>query len=364
MHSDIDQMHGNTQRLRDLIEYKERQAHDAESKEKQAIVINHQLQTDLKMAKDEIKKLSSMVIHRESRFSHEAKKRDQEISKLKERLIKVMNDTKQGSTQCANVSIEFIGDMVDKPDGKSRARWRNNAEDQKRGDELLQRAIDSYQDREDSLVNEVMNLKNTLSMMIADICEKTGHAIGKIATELPENNQAIQDHWKVIIGKINSSPETDMKQNDSNQTELTKLLAEHFTLGSFVPLSEVKHTAPPEWVSRAQCTLPPTGKAENVKLRDSGSDQRQRPRSSHLSPYRGMQATASQNQAMYKSVKSNSRCGSMSPTSASPTRYKITKLPFESLPSPHPAGCRGVCIFFLLARPRPPPRYLHFLFVI
>ena len=102
-------------------------------------------------------------------------------------------------------------------------------------------------------------------------------------------------------------------------------LSEHFSLGTFVPLSEVKHTAPPGWVSRAHCTLPPrpiTGKAETIKLRSSGSglSERPRPRSSHLSPYRGMQVTPTQNQVMYKTAKTSSRSGSMSPTSASPTR--------------------------------------------
>ena len=102
-------------------------------------------------------------------------------------------------------------------------------------------------------------------------------------------------------------------------------LSEQFSLGTFVPLSEVKHTAPPGWVSRAHCTLPPrpiTGKAETIKLRSSGGglSERPRPRSSHLSPYRGMQVTPTQNQVMYKTAKTSSRSGSMSPTSASPTR--------------------------------------------
>ena len=58
-------------------------------------------------------------------------------------------------------------------------------------------------------------------------------------------------------------------------------LSEHFSLGTFVPLSEVKHTAPPGWVSRAHCTLPPrpiTGKAETIKLRSSGGGLSERPR--------------------------------------------------------------------------------------
>ena len=55
-------MNINAQRLRDLIEYKERQAHAAESNEKQTMLVNAQIQMDLKKAKDEIKKLSSTYV--------------------------------------------------------------------------------------------------------------------------------------------------------------------------------------------------------------------------------------------------------------------------------------------------------------
>ena len=58
-----------------------------------------------------------------------------------------------------------------------------------------------------------------------------------------------------------------------DQNEWTEeLLTDQFSLDTFVPLSEVRHTAPPGWVSRANCTLPPKpiGKAENIKLRSSG----------------------------------------------------------------------------------------------
>ena len=55
--------------------------------------------------------------------------------------------------------------MAEKPDGKSRGRWRNDFEDQKRGDELLQRAFDAYQERQEALANEVTKLQNKISTM-------------------------------------------------------------------------------------------------------------------------------------------------------------------------------------------------------
>jgi hypothetical protein len=130
------------------------------------MVANTQIQSDLKKAKDEIKKLSSTVLLRESRFIHEAKRRDQEIGKLKERLLKVMSEAKQqGVTQYGSMSIEIIGDLANKPDGKSRGRWQNDSEDQKRGDDLLQRAFDAYEERQEALANEVTKLQATISAL-------------------------------------------------------------------------------------------------------------------------------------------------------------------------------------------------------
>ena len=93
-------------------------------------------------------------------------------------------------------------------------------------------------------------------------------------------------------------------------------IEENLVLNTFVPLSEVKHSAPPGWVSKIHCTLPPTGKAETVKLRTMQND-RPRPRSTHLSPYRNQ---SNRNSAVGKMIRHSSRCGSLSPTSVSPTR--------------------------------------------
>ena len=77
-----------------------------------------------------------------------------------------MSEVKQhGGIGGGSLSIEVIGDLVEKPDGKSRGRWRNDLEDQKRGDELLQRAFDAYQERQEALANEVTKLQNKISTM-------------------------------------------------------------------------------------------------------------------------------------------------------------------------------------------------------
>ena len=66
-----------------------------------------QLRSDLKMAKDEIKKLSSLVLNREGRYNHEVKKKDQELARLKERLLKAISDAKQGYQSSSNTGISI-----------------------------------------------------------------------------------------------------------------------------------------------------------------------------------------------------------------------------------------------------------------
>ncbi len=121
-------MNTNNQKLKELLETRGRHNNESEERERQANVQINGLNGDLKMAKDEVKRFSSMVLQRESRYSHEAKKRDQEIAKLKDRLLKVMTvDTKLSAT--AMPSIEIVGSHVSK-EGKTRGRWKNEANDQ------------------------------------------------------------------------------------------------------------------------------------------------------------------------------------------------------------------------------------------
>ena len=139
-----------------------------ESREKQAQVASSQLRSDLKMAKDEIKKLSSLVLNREGRYNHEVKKKDQELSRLKERLLKAINDAKQGyqSSASTGISIEFVGQLADKAEGQVRGRWRTDNEDQKRGDELLQKVIFANQERNEFLAKELNNLQEKLNYFL------------------------------------------------------------------------------------------------------------------------------------------------------------------------------------------------------
>ena len=102
-------MHCNSIKLKDLIDFKERQVNETDVRERQAQIAIQQLQVDLKMSKDEVKRFSSMLLHRESRFTHDIKKKDQELGKLKERLLKVISETKNGARNHVSIGNFFNG---------------------------------------------------------------------------------------------------------------------------------------------------------------------------------------------------------------------------------------------------------------
>ena len=263
-------------------------------------------------------------------------------------------ETKQVGTTSSRqgISIEVVGHWVEKAEGQTRGRWRTENEDQKRGDELLQKVILANQERNGFLAQELHNLQEKLNYFLVQLSTQVGQEL-RLPTFLPTHSEAFSREWQAILLKVKGALPPDSRAENIENNDQHQSVQEAFNLSSFVPLSEVKHTAPPEWVSRAAFTLPPSGKAETVKLRGGSSESKPRPKSSHVSPYRGMQAR--NNTPNYRS-KPSYRSGSMSPNSTSPTRngpgdtrslprLTGTKL---SLKTQSPTSCSRYSYFFFL----------------
>jgi len=202
--TDIEQMHCNSMKLKDLLDFKDKQINEIDSKEIQALLANQQIQLELKLSKEETKRFSSMLLHRESRFSHDTKKKDQEIFKLKERLLKVISETKNGAKN--HVSIDIIGNLPEKIDGKGRSRWKNESEDQKRSDELLQKVIASSQDKQNQLSLELNESKNTIDKMLKEVqalnIDDHQIQIQSFLNDMPRDYKSISKEWKRILTQI------------------------------------------------------------------------------------------------------------------------------------------------------------------
>ena len=90
----------------------------------------------------QLKRLNSTLGQRDTQWSHDIKRRDAELSKLKERLMRLLTDKSIRGTAAAgsanagnnNANCSLIEPSamemsfyLDKPDGKHRARWRNDS---------------------------------------------------------------------------------------------------------------------------------------------------------------------------------------------------------------------------------------------
>lgn len=104
----------------------------------------------------QLKRLNSTLGQRDTQWSHDIKRRDAELSKLKERLMRLLTEkstrgvaattptttTTSGnnSNSCSNSMIEPSGMemsyFLDKPDGKQRARWRNESGEKQAGSRI------------------------------------------------------------------------------------------------------------------------------------------------------------------------------------------------------------------------------------
>ncbi len=195
------------------------------------------------------------------------------------------------------------------------------------------------QERIDHLIAGNNDLKEWNGKMVTDLAKKLKWDMNADISELPLKSQALDNEWILILDKLDvrlqgiTDKDIDdrlIAQKDFNE-ERKDFLARAFTFDTFVPLSDVKHAAPPDWASRVHSTLPPSGKSKHVlrspdssvKMRHSDTEMtsRPRPRSANLSPYRGMEsAYRPLTRNNIKSSVRSPRSGSLSPNSVSPTR--------------------------------------------
>jgi len=94
--SDRDRLAASTARQKEALELRERAVAESNEKERQASEQVESGQQKLKVAKDEVRKLMSVLLQREAKYSHEIRRSEQEAARLKERLLKVLVEKGEG----------------------------------------------------------------------------------------------------------------------------------------------------------------------------------------------------------------------------------------------------------------------------
>jgi len=165
--SDRERLVVSSQRQREVLELRERAMAESSEKERQASEAVESGQTRLKGAKEEVRRLMSVLLQREAKYSHEIRRAEQESSKLKERLLKVLVD--KGEGKGCGVSLETSGTL---PGGRgARSRWATEQRAGQREEELFRHVLEEMGQREEEAAELNLRLESSLLLLSQSVTE-------------------------------------------------------------------------------------------------------------------------------------------------------------------------------------------------
>ncbi|KAK1879374.1 Afadin- and alpha-actinin-binding protein [Dissostichus eleginoides] len=116
------------------------------------------LQSCLKTEKDEVQKLQSIIASRASQYSHDAKRKERETAKLKERLSQLLVDRKD-----KKLAMDVLNSLG-RSDGK-RSHWKTTKTTASHEGEMYKSLLNDYEVSQRSLMLENAELKKVLQQM-------------------------------------------------------------------------------------------------------------------------------------------------------------------------------------------------------
>ncbi|XP_032388462.1 synovial sarcoma, X breakpoint 2 interacting protein a isoform X2 [Etheostoma spectabile] len=156
--STLDHMQMNNSRLKDQLELSIREKSGLHETERQLHLKIKTLQSCLKTEKDEVQKLQSIIASRASQYSHDAKRKEREAAKLKERLGQLLVDRKD-----RKLAIDVLN-CLGRSDGK-RSHWKTTKATASHEGEMYKSLLNDYEASQRSLMLENAELKKVLQQM-------------------------------------------------------------------------------------------------------------------------------------------------------------------------------------------------------
>ncbi|XP_077471618.1 synovial sarcoma, X breakpoint 2 interacting protein a [Stigmatopora argus] len=156
--SSLDNLQSSNSRLRDQLELSIREKLGLHETERQLQLKIKTLQSCLKTEKEEVQKLQSMVASRASQYSHDAKRKERESGKLKERLSQLLVDRKE-----KRLAIEMLNSLG-RADGK-RSHWKTTKVTTSHEGQMYKSMLRDYEASRLSLMEENAELKKVLQQM-------------------------------------------------------------------------------------------------------------------------------------------------------------------------------------------------------
>ncbi|XP_030630272.1 synovial sarcoma, X breakpoint 2 interacting protein a [Chanos chanos] len=160
--SDLEHMHHCNSRLKDQLEHSRRENSGLHEGERQLQLKIKTLQNCLKSEKEEVQKLQSIIASRATQYSHDAKRKERECAKLKERLNQLLVDKRD-----KKLAIE-MSNCVGRSDGK-RGLWKTGKVEARHEGDMYKALLNDYEARQRALVQENSELKKVLQHMKKDM---------------------------------------------------------------------------------------------------------------------------------------------------------------------------------------------------
>ncbi|KAM9349420.1 synovial sarcoma, X breakpoint 2 interacting protein a isoform 2-T2 [Symphorus nematophorus] len=156
--SSLEHMQMNNSRLKDQLELSIREKSGLHETERQLHLKIKTLQSCLKTEKDEVQKLQSIIASRASQYSHDAKRKEREAAKLKERLSQLLVDRKD-----KKLAIDVLN-CLGRTDGK-RSHWKTAKVTASHEGEMYKSLLSDYEASQRSLMLENAELKKVMQQM-------------------------------------------------------------------------------------------------------------------------------------------------------------------------------------------------------
>ncbi|XP_053351666.1 synovial sarcoma, X breakpoint 2 interacting protein a isoform X1 [Clarias gariepinus] len=160
--SDLEHLQHNNSRLKDQLEHTRRENSGLHEGERQLHLKIRTLQSCLKSEKEEVQKLQSIIASRATQYNHDAKRKERECTKLKERLNQLLVDKRD-----KKLAIDVVN-CVSRSDGK-RGMWKTSRMEARHEGEMYQALLRDYEVRQQTLMQENAELKTLLQHMKKDM---------------------------------------------------------------------------------------------------------------------------------------------------------------------------------------------------
>ncbi|XP_051898200.1 afadin- and alpha-actinin-binding protein-like isoform X2 [Pristis pectinata] len=192
---------------KEQVEVLERELAGLQAKEQQAQKSIHNLNNLLKNNKDEVVKLQSIIKSRAAQHTHDLKRKEQELGKLKEKMHQHLTDKRD-----KRMAIDILN-HIGRPDGR-RSLWRTGKTESRREEEMYKVLANNYETQLKELVLDNAELKRALNHMKKEMSEllspqeKSGSLQSLVEEDVSLNESqdmdrkllmdGIQKHWNLL----------------------------------------------------------------------------------------------------------------------------------------------------------------------